>query len=150
MEDMKPSERPVKMLMPPPFEVNHSCKLKCVYFAIASVFALATVNAKTLELNGDGCYTVHGHETYDELRANVPDATPWGDHKRIWANNSQLTITGKTEAILTAPLGSNPSGGTMFFKSQGETGLIELKGDVYAVSQHQGENQLPEGGSNLF
>lgn len=150
MEDMKPSERPVKMLMPPPFEVNHSCKLKCVYFAIASVFALATVNAETLELNGDGCYTVHGHETYDELRANVPDATPWGDHKRIWANNSQLTITGKTEAILTAPLGSNPSGGTMFFKSQGETGLIELKGDVYAVSQHQGENQLPEGGSNLF
>lgn len=111
---------------------------------------MATVNAETLELNGDGCYTVHGHETYDELRANVPDATPWGDHKRIWANNSQLTITGKTEAILTAPLGSNPSGGTMFFKSQGETGLIELKGDVYAVSQHQGENQLPEGGANLF
>lgn len=111
---------------------------------------MATVNAETLELNGDGCYTVHGHETYDELRANVPDATPSGDHKRIWANNSQLTITGKTEAILTAPLGSNPSGGTMFFKSQGETGLIELKGDVHAVSQHQGENQLPEGGSNLF
>lgn len=111
---------------------------------------MATVNAETLELNGDGCYTVHGHETYDELRANVPDATPSGDHKRIWANNSQLTITGKTEAILTAPLGSNPSGGTMLFKSQGETGLIELKGDVHAVSQHQGENQLPEGGSNLF